>query len=313
MEQIPWASLLSSRTSAESIRRAAGLARPPLPDAIELGTQQPSPDLIPHERIRECLDAVLSERGARSLGYSPGEGVAELRREIAKDLASRGVEARPEEVVVTSGSQQGLDLLARVLVDPGDAFLVENATYPGTTHLLASAGARIVPVETDDEGPSMGALAAAARERPKGLYLMPNFHNPLGTSISARRRAEIASWSRRAGVPLIEDDYDSDLRLDGVPSPPHLRALDPEVCHVGTYSKKLSPALRIGYLLAPRAIRDQVVAMKTDQDNGTSALLQHALAEFLARGHLKEHLARLLPAYRERRDALESALRAALP
>jgi DNA-binding transcriptional MocR family regulator len=311
---IPWESLLAHRLGAGSLQRANRLTpAPSVQDAIDLASQQPSPDLVPHEEIRSCLDAVLRERRGASLGYAQGAGVPELRTAIAEDLSAHGVAARPEDVVVTSGSQQALDLLSRALVDPEDPFLVEDATYPGTLHLLETAGARIVSVPWDAKGPDLGALERAARPRPKGLYLMPNFHNPLGTSIDERRREEIVAWSHRHGVPIVEDDYDSDLDLDGAPSRRRLRTIDADVCHVGTYSKKLIPALRIGYLVCPEPLRSKVVALKLDQDNGSSALLQHALAEFLRRGLLAAHLARSLREYRARRDAFEAALAAHLP
>jgi 2-aminoadipate transaminase len=309
---MPWDALLAARVRGET--RAEQLSNlPAAPDAIDLASQQPAPDLIPHDALRACIDDVLRERGGRCLGYAHGQGVPELREAIAAELSARGIPVGADDVVVTSGSQQAIDLVVRALVDPGDVFLVETASYPGTLHLLAAAGARVLRVKWDDEGPDLGELRRLGAERPKGLYLMPNFHNPLGTSISPQRREEIVAWSHAAGVPLIEDDYDADLGIDGEPVPPPLRALDADVCHIGTFSKKLIPALRVGYLVCPPALRAKVIALKTDQDNGTSALLQHALAEFLRRGHLHTHLSRVLGEYRARRDMLEAALRRELP
>jgi DNA-binding transcriptional MocR family regulator len=247
------------------------------------------------------------------MGYVPAQGVPELREEIAKHLQESGIPAEAGEIVVTTGSQQALDLLARVLVDPGDPFLVEASTYPGAAHLLALAGARLVAVPSDDDGPDMAELRRVARGGPKGFYLMPAYHNPKGASISARRREALVQWSHDAGVPLIEDDYDADLGLDPQPQAPRLRAMDPEVIHVGTFSKKLIPALRIGYAVCPKPLLATVVALKTDQDNCNSAILQHALAEYLSRGYLRAHLRKCAAEYRARRDALESGLRVDLP
>jgi 2-aminoadipate transaminase len=142
---------------------------------------------------------------------------------------------------------------------------------------------------------------------------MPNCQNPTGRRISLARRQALVDWSHRAGVPLIEDDYASDLNLDGKPPVAALRTLDGDVLYLGTYSKKLIPALRIGYLLAPRALRSRLETLKHAMDLGTSPLLQHALAEFLGRGYLDAHLKKVLPRYRARRDALETGLRKALP
>jgi DNA-binding transcriptional MocR family regulator len=311
---LPWESLLSERIRLEPIQRSARLRREPTrPDTIDMAGQQPAADLMPHETLRRCLDHVLREKGPKCLGYVQGQGLLELRTEIAKDLADIGVPAQPDDIVVTTGSQQAIDLLARVLVDPGDTFLVEASSYPGALSLLSAAGARIVGVPHDDDGPDLGELRRLARGGPKGFYLMPNHHNPTGTSISARRREALVQWSHEAGVPLIEDDYDACLNLDGQPSPPRLRAMDPEVVHIGTYSKRLIPALRVGYLVCPRALADKVVALKTDQDLGTSGLLQHALAEFLSRGYMRAHMTKSVREYRARRDALEAALKASLP
>jgi 2-aminoadipate transaminase len=311
---MPWESLVSERSRPVPLppaRRRAPVAPPA--DTIDLASQQPSPDLMPIEALRRCIDHALKGRQPRSLGYSDDQGLPALRSAIADDLADHGLSVPPDDIVVTSGSQQAIDLLARVLVDPGDRFLVETSTYPGALRLFAAAGARLVAVSRDADGPALLDLRRHARKRPKGLYLMPNHHNPMGVGVSAERRAELVQWSHASGVPLIEDDYDAGLSLDGRPMPPRLRAMDADVLHLGTYSKKLIPALRIGYLVCPPSIRARVVSMKTAQDNGTSDLLQHALAEFLARGYLRAHAARVIRAYRVRRDALEAALKAHLP
>jgi DNA-binding transcriptional MocR family regulator len=159
----------------------------------------------------------------------------------------------------------------------------------------------------------MAALERLGRAGPKGLYLMPNGQNPTGRSISGKRREEIVAWSHRAGVPLVEDDYCADLDLDGVPNPPSLRALDGQVLHLGTFSKRLIPALRIGYVAFPPALRQHLAALKHAMDLGSSLLLQHALAEFLERGYLRAHLRQVLPEYRARRKALEAGLRKHMP
>ncbi len=165
----------------------------------------------------------------------------------------------------------------------------------------------------DDEGPDLLSLERHAHSGVKGLYVMPNCQNPTGALISAARRQALCEFSQKAAVPLIEDDYASDLQLDGQPPPAALRTLDGNVIYIGTYSKKLMPALRIGYLLCPRPLRPRLSALKHALDLGTSAILQYALAEFLERGYLRAHLTRLLGEYRRRRDALEEALARHLP
>jgi GntR family transcriptional regulator/MocR family aminotransferase len=314
---LPFASLFSRNATTESLSRmdrlTRGLRQAQPSDAINMNRMQPSPDLIPDELIRRCIEHVLRTHGARILGYADRSGVPKLRALIARDLERQGVPATAEDIVVTSGSQQALDVVARALINPGDAFLVNAATYHGAMNVLASAGARLVPVPSDDEGPSLDALERLGRLGAKGFYLMPNAQNPTGLTISEARRDALVAWSRRAGVPLIEDDYVADLALDDGPHPGAMRARDADVVYIGTFSKRLAPALRVGFLVCPPALRPRAMALKHTMDLGNSELLQHALAEFLERGYLEAHLSRILPEYRARRDALERALSRYLP
>jgi DNA-binding transcriptional MocR family regulator len=312
--ELPWGSLLSSATDSEPLRRLARYWRDAMPSgALSLSRMQPSPDLLPHAALRRCMDHVLRTKGPRSLGYSPREGVVALREQIAAGLVQAGVPARADDVIVTTGSQQAIDLVARALVEPGDRFLTDTTTYTGALNLMSLAGAQVVGVPADDDGPAMSELRRLGRGPIKGLYLMPNCHNPTGRSISAARRRELVAWSHEMGVPLVEDDYGADLDLDDTPAPPYLRAIDAEVIYLSTFSKKLIPALRLGFILAPRGLREPLTSLKHAMDLGTSTLLQHALAEFLERGYLRSHHAKVLPEYRRRRDALVEALVEELP
>jgi GntR family transcriptional regulator / MocR family aminotransferase len=314
--ELPWATLISRTSLAEPLSRIERLQRsvgPMSMDAVNLTRMQPSPDLIPDDLFRRCADHVFRSYGGKALGYAARDGLPRLRGLIAEDLARQGVPASAEDIVVTSGSQQALDLVVRALVNPGDTFLVDESTYGGALNVLSAAGARPMAVPPDDEGPSLAALERVSRLGAKGLYLMPNSHNPTGASISPARREALVAWSRRAGVPLVEDDYVADLNLDGAPPPTPMRALDGDVIYIGTFSKRLAPALRVGFLVVPAALRAKVVLLKYTMDLGNSELLQHILAEFLERGYLTAHLGRSIPEYRRRRDALEAALTRALP
>lgn len=311
---LPWASLVSSRVRAEPFGRIRRLARAAAPfEHVNLTRLQPGPDLLPEALFRRCLEHVLRLHGGRALGYGPHEGVPALRAEIAKDLSRRGVPAREEDVVVTSGSQQAIDVVARALLEPGDAVLLDEATYTGALQIFTAAGARSEPVAADADGPVPAALERAASRGAKLAYLMPGHSNPTGRRIAEARRLEIVRWSRARGVPLLEDDFNADLELDPEPVLTSLRALDGDVIHVGTFSKKLMPALRIGYLLCPAPLREPLVALKHATALGTSTLLQFALAEFLERGYLEPHLDVVRAAYRARRDALAGALERHLP
>jgi GntR family transcriptional regulator/MocR family aminotransferase len=311
---MPWGSLVSRAARAEPLGRADVWARPaPLRDTVDLSRMQPGEDLLPHEALRRCLDHVLRSKGAAALAYAPREGLPKLRELIVEDLARLGVPARAEDVLITTGSQQALDLVARALIDPGDTFLVEDATYSGAINLLAAAGARVVGVRSDADGPELASLEQHARGGAKGFYLMPNCGNPTGSCVSARRREELVAWSHRAGVPLVEDDYGADLNLEGDAPPVALRALSSDVIYVATFSKKLIPALRVGFMVCPESLRKDILPLKHTMDLGTSVLLQHALCEFLERGYLRAHLRKSVPEYRARRDALAEALVQSLP
>jgi DNA-binding transcriptional MocR family regulator len=311
--ELPWASLVAPAALAEPLGRSNRLKRAAMrDDLIHLGRMHPADDLIPVDLFRRCVEHVLRTRGARALGYTPREGVPALRALIADDLARQGVPALPEDVIVTSGSQQAIDLVVRALVSPGERFLVDALTYPGAMNALVGAGASLCAVGNDDEGPSMASLARLGPGA-KGYYAMPSGHNPTGITMSARRREALIDWSHQAGFPLVEDDFSADLSIEDEPPPPALRALDRQVIYVGSFSKKLIPALRLGFVVAPPALQPVLAALKQALDVGSSALMQYALAEFLERGYLRAHLGRILPEYRARRDALEAALRLHLP
>jgi 2-aminoadipate transaminase len=304
----PWASLVAERAKSEPLERFRRIGRQVARgEFVNLTRMQPSPDLIPDDLFRRCLDHVMKTHGPRAMGYAPDEGVPRLRERIAEDLVRQGVPARAEDVLITTGSQQALDVVARALVDPGDTILAQEMTYPGALRIFAAAGARVESVAADREGPVLSSLGGN-RGRAKGFYVQTNHCNPTGACVGAERRRELVRFSREQGIPLIEDDYAADLELDGLPPPPALRALDGEVIYVGTFSKKLIPALRVGFVLSPPSLREHLVALKHTTDLGTSTLLQHALAEFLERGYLVPHLGRTRAAYRARRDVLVATL-----
>jgi GntR family transcriptional regulator/MocR family aminotransferase len=311
---MPWASLLSRVSDAEPLTRFDRLARRTSGrEGINLTRMQPPHDLLPVELFRRCMLHVLQSLDSKALGYSPREGVWRLREAIAADLIRQGVPARAEEILVTTGSQQALDVLARALVNPEEQVLVDASTYSGALNVFTAAGARLVGVPSDTEGPELAALERMSRSGAKALYLMPDAQNPSGLTIPTARRRSLIAWSRRSCIPLIEDAYVTDLWLDDAPQPVTLRSLDGEVLHLGSFSKKLIPALRVGYIVHPEGIGARLTSLKHTMDLGTSALLQHALAEFLDRGYMAPHLDRVRAEYRRRRDALVAALEKSLP
>lgn len=311
---MPWSSLSSSAARSEAVGRVERQRlHSASNDAVNLARMQPAPDLVPEDLLRRCVTRAMSEHAGRVYGYAPPDGTLRLREQIALDLAARGVPAKTSDVLITSGSQQGLDLVARALINPGDTILVEPTTYLGAIDLFTLAGARLLPVPLDDFGPDLGALERVSGPTVKALYLMPNAHNPSGRTLPAERRRALIAWSQASGIPIIEDDYAAGLHLEDEVSPPHLRALSGDVIHVSTYSKRLAPALRVGYIVAPAELRSSLISMKRIVDLSSSQLLQHALAEFMERGYLRAHGERMRHEYRARRDALDAALRKAVP
>jgi GntR family transcriptional regulator/MocR family aminotransferase len=219
----------------------------------------------------------------------------------------------PEQVVVTAGAQQALDLVLRVLIAPGDAVWLEDPCYPAVQAALEAARARIVPVPVDAQGLEVAAGVAAAPEA-RLAYVTPSSHYPLGMQLSMPRRLELLAWARRSGAYVLEDDYDSEFRYAGRPLA-SLQGVDEagRVIYVGTFSKVLFPGLRLGYAVLPPALLDPVLAARRLSDWHPAVLQEAVVTDFLAEGHFTQHLRRMRLRYRIARDALTEALSEAAP
>lgn len=242
------------------------------------------------------------------LGYGDPAGYGPLREEIAAYLgAARAVECGWEQVIVVSGSQQALDLAARVLLDPGDAAWVEDPGYAGARGALIAAGARIVPVPVDEEGLRVSDGVRRAADA-RLAYVSPSHQYPLGATMSVSRRLELLAWASRTGAWVLEDDYDSEYRYTGRPLEA-LQGLDAEgrVIYLGTFSKVLSPALRLGYLVVPPDLVDPFSAARELTDRHSPLVEQAVLARFIAEGHFARHLRRMRTLYAGRQDVLVEA------
>jgi 2-aminoadipate transaminase len=287
------------------------------PHIISLAGGLPAPDTFDVPGLRAAFDEVLSGHDAvRSLQYSLTEGDLALRRRLAAFMGTRGLEATGDDILITTGSQQALGLIASALCDPGDTILVEDPTYLAALQTFQLADVDAVPIDSDAEGPDPDALLRRARETgAKAAYLIPTFQNPTGRTLTAERRAALAEAAATAGLWLIEDDPYSALRLDG--EPVDLLAAQPaardRTIVIQTLSKVLSPGLRIGYLRAPAALRGALTVAKQAADLPTSTVAQLAAERWLARHDLSEHIAGLAAHYRPRRDALLAALSKHLP
>lgn len=276
----------------------------------------PAPELFDAAGLRAAYDRVFAERAGQALQYSTTEGDGDLRAAVAARLTEQGLATGADDLVITTGSQQGLALLATALLEPGDVVLVEDPSYLAALQCFGLIGARVLPVPTDADGVDPAALAELVeRERPKLLYLIPTFQNPTGRTIPAARRQAIAEVAERHGLWLIEDDPYGELRFEGEPVArlaSYPEAADRTVL-LGSFSKVLAPGLRLGWLRAPEALRRACVIAKQAADLHTSTVDQAAAVRYLADNDLDAHLARVKAAYRERRDALLAGLPQALP
>lgn len=284
------------------------------PDVISLAGGMPFVQALPEEDVLSVVRSVLEGRTGTALQYGGGPGHPALRRRLAELMAAEGVEADPEAIVVTNGAQQALDLIGRVLIDPGDEIVVEAPAYVGALSAFAAYEPRFLTVPLDEDGMVVDALQdlLVAGARPKLVYTVPDFHNPAGVTMSLDRRRALVALCREAGVPIVEDDPYAMLRFEGSPLP-RLRALDPDgVIYLGTLSKIFSPGVRIGWALAPPGLLQRLVLAKEAADLCSSSFMQLVAEGWLADGRWRAHLASLVAIYRARRDAMLEALDAHL-
>jgi GntR family transcriptional regulator/MocR family aminotransferase len=288
---------------------ARGLSAPPPAGAPRAFRPSiPAIDAFPFDLWARLTAHCYRRLPATALNYGEPTGYAPLREAISAYLrAARGVRCAPEQVIVTAGSQQALDLVARVVLDPGDTVWVEDPGYTGARAVLRAAGARIVPVPVGDEGLDVEAGARAAPEA-RLAYVTPSHQYPLGITMSLSRRLALLAWAHQRGMWVVEDDYDSEFRYVGRPLPA-LQGLDAHghTIYIGTWSKLIFPALRLGYIVAPPALVDALQAARTAVDLHPPTLAQAVLADFLAEGHLTQHIRRMRALYAERQAVLVEA------
>jgi DNA-binding transcriptional MocR family regulator len=287
------------------------------PEVISLAGGLPAPELFRVAEIAQAAREVLSSNGPAALQYSTTEGDPRLREWIARRLRARwGARIEADDVLVTTGSQQSLDLVAKLFLDEGDEVLCESPTYLGAIQAFEVFRPRWTEVPTDDEGMDLAALETqiAACERPKLLYYVPNFQNPTGRTWSLARRQGLLEVARRYGVPILEDNPYGEVRFEGE-AVPSLQSLDTDglVLVLGTLSKVFCPGLRIGWVAAARPIVRKLVVLKQGADLHTSTLDQMIAARYLETRDLDEDIRRITALYRERRDAMVGALEREMP
>jgi 2-aminoadipate transaminase len=280
------------------------------PEIVSFAGGLPAADHLPLEAVQTCLEAVLRRDGTRALQYGPA--YLPLREWIAGDMQRRGVRCAVENVFITNGAQQALEIVARLLLDHGEPAVVEALTFTGIGQVMDAHGAAL-RVAAFDEATGVDPQAfeeALTRGRKARLgVVIPDFNNPTGASLTLEKRQRLAAAAARSGVPLVEDDCYGQLRYAGERLPP-IKAFDEaeQVLYISSFSKIVSPAMRLGWIVAPAALIGRLTVLRESIDLESSQLLQRVVTEFVTRGFLEPHLAALNSANRERRDALMGAL-----
>lgn len=285
------------------------------PDIISFAGGLPAPELFPVEAVRAAAESVLVTTGPQALQYGPSEGYMPLREWISAEAGRRGVSAAPTDVLITSGSQQVLDLAAKLFLNPGDVVLTENPTYLAAIQAFQAFEARFVPVPTDDNGLIPDALPELIRRhRPKFLYTIPNFQNPTGITLPAERRAGLARIVAAHGLPVVEDDPYGKLRYRGTDVPP-VKHWDEAGCvlYASTFSKTVAPGLRLGWVAAPAEVFSQMLILKQASDLHTSSLDQRVAYTYLIQNDQSAHIERIRSAYGARFAVMDAALQNEMP
>ncbi len=281
------------------------------PGVISLAGGLPSPDSFPIEAMREASQRVLREQPREALQYAASEGFGPLREWVAAELATQGLVADAGQVLITTGSQQGLDLVGKVLIDAGSKVAVESPTYLGALQAFAPYEPDVVSVPCDAEGPLPDELQQARGAR--FLYMLPNFQNPSGRCIGAARRAALVDAARAQGLPIVEDNPYGDLWFDAAPPAPLASLWAEGTIYLGSFSKVLAPGLRLGYLVAPKPVFPKLLQAKQAADLHTPGFNQRVVYEVIRDGFLRDHVPTIRARYKAQRDAMRVALERHMP
>jgi 2-aminoadipate transaminase len=281
------------------------------PGIISLAGGLPSPDSFPIEAMREATALVLRDTPREALQYAASEGFAPLREWVAEQMAQQGMAVDPTQVLITSGSQQGLDLVGKVLLDAGSGVAVEEPTYLGALQAFAPYEPEVITVPCDHDGPLPESLGVAKGAR--FLYALPNFQNPSGRCMSEARRAALVAAARDIGLPIVEDNPYGDLWFDAAPPAPLASRWADGIVYLGSFSKVLAPGLRLGYIVAPPVLMPKLLQAKQAADLHTPGFNQRVVYEVIRNGFLREHVPTIRARYKAQRDAMRAALETHLP
>jgi 2-aminoadipate transaminase len=310
-------SLRATEVKSSAIRELLKISEKP--GMISFAGGLPAPEVFPVERFEEACQKVLSEHSALALQYGPTEGCEVLRTMIARHMLRYGIQAKIDNVLITSGSQQALDLIGKLFINPGDRVLVEAPTYLGALQAFGVYGAQYLSVPVDTDGLRTELLEESLRLGPKFMYILPNFQNPAGVTLSEGRREQLILLADKYGIPVIEDDPYGQLRYEGKHIAP-LVVLDRQnmrrddnfslgnVIYLSTFSKTLAPGLRLGWIVAPAEVIAKLTQLKQGTDLHTSSFIQLVAYEVARGGFLDQHVKQIRAVYRERRDVMLQAL-----
>jgi 2-aminoadipate transaminase len=302
-----------SRMTTSAVREILKVAE--RPDILSFAGGLPAPELFPIDAVSRAHSEVFAREGQAALQYSTTEGFLPLREWISARMGQRGLTVPPDQLLITNGSQQGIDLVGKVLLDRGDTVVVENPSYLAALQAFSGFEAKLAVVGSDDLGMKVDELEEVIlREKPKLIYVIPEFNNPKGTSLAQERRLQLVRLAQKHRVPVLEDDPYGEIRFRGE-TPKPLAALDDQgvVIYLSTFSKTLAPGMRIGWIAMPKSLVRGLTISKQATDLHSSTVSQRAIAHLLETFDLDGHLAKIRDVYRVRGEAMLRALETELP
>ncbi|NBI06564.1 PLP-dependent aminotransferase family protein [Senegalia massiliensis] len=286
------------------------------PEIISFAGGLPAPELFPVEEIKEMSMKVLEDMGTKALQYGPTEGYDPLREKIAKRMKKYGVETDMKNILITSGSQQGLDFTGKIFLDKGDVVLCESPSYLGALNAFKAYEPKFIEIPTDDDGMNMEVLEKVLKttDNVKVLYLIPDFQNPSGRTWSVERRKKVIELANKYNLPIVEDNPYGELRFEGN-MPPSIKSFDTEgrVIFLGTFSKTLCPGFRLGWTCADYEVLNKYILIKQGSDLQASTFSQMILDRFLTEYDLDEHIEKIKSVYSKRRDLMIKTMREEFP
>jgi 2-aminoadipate transaminase len=313
---LDWSPHLAARTEnmkSSAIRELLKLTQQP--DIISFAGGLPAPEFFPLREIEEACRYIIRQDGAQALQYGATEGHGPLKEYLATTMHKYGVPSMPGNVLPTHGSQQALDLVGKLFIDPGDYVLTGRPTYLGAIQAWNAYGARYHTVNLDDDGMVVDEIEHAYEKAvadsgrpPKFIYVLPNFHNPAGTTLSLERRQKLADIATDLNLVVIEDDPYGQLRYEGEDILPICTFIPERTIYLGTFSKTLTPGLRLGWIVCPEVLMERFVQAKQGCDLHTTTFVQYVANDICQRGLLKPHIKRLRQVYKERRDTMLDSL-----